>query len=108
MLQYLCPIWVLLFMIATRRQPATGVRISAVVLAVMGSALVVGIGHAAVRYNAVGILSGLAASFAFAIYNVRGRSLLERYYRWSVFLYSMLGATLFWCVVNPPPISIGP
>jgi len=101
-LQYLCPIWVLLFMIATRRQPATAVRISAVILAVLGSALVVGIGRADLRYNTIGILAGLAASFAFAFYNVRGRSLLERYDRWSVFLYAMLGATVFWCVVNPP------
>jgi drug/metabolite transporter, DME family len=43
---------------------------------------------------------GSAISFAF--YNVYGQHLLQIFDRWTVLLYALLGAALFWLIVNPP------
>ncbi len=102
-LQYFCPIFVLLWMVARHQQRPTLPRVASVALAVVGSALVVGlVGMGAARVSAVGIAAGFASAITFGFYNIVGRSLVERHDRWAVFLYAMLGATIFWAVVNPP------
>jgi drug/metabolite transporter (DMT)-like permease len=102
-LQYLAPVWVLVYMVARKLQRATPPRVLGVALAVAGSALAVGaFRSSAVKFNTAGVAAGLAASVGFAIYNVGGSVLLRRYDRLRVFLYAMLGATIFWAVVNPP------
>ncbi len=98
-LQYTAPLWVLLYLVARRRQRATAARVIAVAAAVAGSALVVG-GH--LRANPAGVAAGLGAAFSFAFYNLYGHSLLARHDRWRVLVYTLLGATLFWLLVNPP------
>jgi drug/metabolite transporter (DMT)-like permease len=98
-LQYTAPVWVLLYLVARRQQRATAARVIAVAAAVAGSALVVG-GH--LRANPAGVAAGLGAAFSFAFYNLYGHSLLARYDRWRVLVYTLLGATLFWLLVNPP------
>ena len=98
-LQYTAPVWVLLYLVARRRQRANAQRVTAVAAAVAGCALVVG-GH--LRANPSGVAAGLAAAFSFAFYNVYGHGLLARYDRWRVLVYTLLGATIFWLLVNPP------
>ena len=46
--------------------------------------------------------AALAAAFSFAFYNVGGHSVLARHDRWTVLLYVIFSASLFWIVVNPP------
>jgi len=102
MLQYLAPVWALAYLLGRGLQRPTAGGIAGVALAVGGCALAVGIAPGHTSFGLLGIVAGLGASFAFAFYNVLGRSLLEQLDRWSVFLFSMLGATLFWTIVNPP------
>ena len=102
-LQYTAPAWVLLYMLARRLQRPTLRRISAVVMAVAGSALAVGIfSQGQIKLNAVGIAAAMAAAFSFAFYNVYGRSLLEAQERWKVITHTLMGAAFFWMLVNPP------
>ena len=101
-LQYLSPVLVLVYMVARGRQRATLLRVGAVMLAVVGSALAIGVGQSALRINLAGVAAGLAAAFGFSYYTVAGSDLLHRNDRWIVFLYSMLGAAIFWVCVNPP------
>lgn len=101
-LQYLCPIWVLAYMVARGFQKATAARIAGVVLAVGGCALAVGIGSGALRYSGIGVAAGLAASFAFGFFNVATERMLRTEDRWSIFLATMLGTAVFWTLVNPP------
>jgi DME family drug/metabolite transporter len=98
-LQYTAPVWVLLCLVARGQQSATAPRVIAVAAAVAGSALVVG-GH--LRVNPTGVAAGLGAAFSFAFYNLYGHGLLARYDRWRVLVYTLLGASLFWLLVNPP------
>ncbi len=102
-LQYTAPVWVLLYMVARHKQRATSLRIGSVALAVAGSALAIGFfGHARFRPDTLGVLAGQSASFAFAFYNVYASVLLRRNGRWTVLLYALLGAAVFWLVINPP------
>ena len=111
-LQYVAPIWVLLYMLARRLQRPTLRRISGVVLAVVGCGLAVG-GIAVQRefpwlavsgphFDTLGVIAAELAAISFAFYNVYGQHLLQIYNRWTVLIYSLLGATAFWLVLNPP------
>ena len=111
-LQYVAPVWVLLYMLARRLQRPTALRISGVVLAVAGCALAVGEVAAqrgfpwmtitGLRMNSIGLLATQLAAITFAFYNVYGQHLVGIYQRWTVLVYSLLGAAVFWQLVNPP------
>jgi drug/metabolite transporter (DMT)-like permease len=102
-LQYTAPVWVLLYMIARGLQKPTASRVGAVILAVMGCIMVIGvIGPGTLRLDKLGVLAALAAAFAFAFYNIGGHSVLARYDRWLVLLWTLFAASVFWIVINPP------
>lgn len=102
-LEYTAPLWVLLYMIARGRQKATGRCLLAVALAMTGIALVIGlVGSNGFRLDRMGILAGVLAAFAVAVYNISGHGLLARYDHWLALFYTVLSAALFWVVVNPP------
>ena len=102
-LQYTAPVWVLLYMVARRMQRATPQRIIAVLAAIAGCALAIGLaGRAQLKLDPVGVAAAVGAAFAFSFYNVFGHRLVARYERWRVLAYVLLGAALFWSVVNPP------
>ncbi len=113
-LQYLAPVFVLLYMLARKLQPASAQRLSGVSLAVIGSTLAigvvgwrtafpfVGIRTGDVRFNTVGVAAGLTAAVCFAFSNVFGHHLVAATDRWRVMVYAMMGAGLGWLFVNPP------
>jgi drug/metabolite transporter (DMT)-like permease len=102
--QYTAPVWVLVYMIARGRERPTLSKVVSVVLAIMGIALVIGIfGHGGgLQLNAVGVIAALLAAFSFTYYNIAGHSILMKFDRWIVLLYTTLAASLFWAVLNPP------
>ena len=102
-LQYTAPIWVLLYAVVRGIQRATWQRISAVTLALAGIALVIGIfGSSGFKLDRIGVIAALLAAFSFAFYNIGGHSILARYDRWTVLLYTTGSASLFWIVLNSP------
>jgi drug/metabolite transporter (DMT)-like permease len=111
-LQYVAPVWVLLYMLARRLQRPTLRRVSAVVLAVLGCGLAVGelaaqrgfpwLVISGIRFDTLGVVAAELAAISFAFYNVFGQHLLQIYQRWTVLVYSLLGAAVFWQLVNPP------
>lgn len=110
--QYTAPIWVLLYMVARRKQHATASRVGAVAAAVFGAVLAIGVLSftaappflkiAGVKLHALGVLAALGASLSFAFYNVAAGAVIARRHRWSVFAYALVGAVVFWLVINPP------
>jgi drug/metabolite transporter (DMT)-like permease len=101
--QYTAPVWVLLYMLARRIEKPTMSKMVSVLLAITGIALVIGlVGQGKLHLDSAGIIAALIASFSFAYYNIGGHSVLARYDRWMVLLYTTLAASLFWICVNPP------
>lgn len=102
-LQYTAPVWVLLYMVARGLQKPSLQRVSAVGLAVLGSALAIGVvGAGGFRVNTIGLMAAMLAAFSFAFYNVGGHDILARYDRWQVLVYTLGSAAAFWLMVNPP------
>lgn len=101
--QYTAPVWVLLYMVARGFQRPTAQRVLAVLLAVVGAALAIGVLNSAqVKANFQGIVASLGAAFSFAFYTVYGHDVLSSNPRWKVTLYALLGASIFWLILNPP------
>ena len=101
--QYTAPVWVYAYTVVARGHRASWLRSIAVLLAFLGCGLVALTGHETqIRVGAIGILSALGAAFSYSFYNVIGADLLQRFSRWLVLFYSLLAASLFWLVVNPP------
>ena len=101
-LQYTAPVWVLLAMVARGRQRATRWHVSAVFLAITGTALTIGLFHSGIRLSAAGVAGAMLASFSFAFYNIAGQGLVKRYPALTVMAYALLGASILWMCVNPP------
>ena len=111
-LQYVAPVWVLLYMVARKLQRPTAQRVLGVALAVAGCALAVGklsgraafpwLGLSGVHFNKVGVLAAELAAVSFAFYNVYAQHLLQTYSRWTVLVYALFWSAAFWIVVNPP------
>jgi drug/metabolite transporter (DMT)-like permease len=102
-LQYTAPVWVLIYTAVRSAQRPSPRRVSAVALAVLGCALVVGmIGAGGLRLDTIGVAAALLAAFSFAFYNVGGHSVLARYDRWKVLFWVLAGTSTFWLFVNPP------
>ena len=101
--QYTAPVWVYTYSVLVGRDRVTWLRSIAVVLAFIGCGLVALTGpQAQFRSSTIGILSALGAAFSYSFYNVIGADLLARFSRWLVLFYSLLAATIFWLIVNPP------
>jgi len=111
-LQYTAPVWVLLYMVARRLQRASFERVLGVALAVIGSALAIGVITVTLgapfllvqglRFDTLGVIAALLAALSFAFYNVLAQGLVSRNPRWTIFLYALLATSVFWIFVNPP------
>jgi drug/metabolite transporter (DMT)-like permease len=104
--QYTAPVWVLLYVVARRQQKLSPQKAAAVAVALAGIALTIGIvrPHSAesLRLDRYGVLAALVASFSFAFYNVGGHRILARYDRWRVLVWTLMSASVFWLIFNPP------
>lgn len=106
--QYTAPVWVLLYVVARGQQKLSPQKVAAVGCALAGTALVIGVigtkqpAGAAFHLDSYGLIAAILASFSFAIYNVGGHSILARYDRWRVLLWTLVSASTFWILINPP------
>jgi drug/metabolite transporter, DME family len=101
-LQYTAPVWVLLATAVIHRQRPSLRRLFAVVLALSGIALTVGLFQSDLRPNALGAAAAMVASFSFAFYNLLAPDLVKRNHPLQIMFYALLGATALWAIVNPP------
>jgi drug/metabolite transporter, DME family len=101
-LQYTAPVWVLLATALMRHERPSPRRVFAVVLALTGIALTVGLFQSDLRPNAAGAAAAMVASFSFAFYNLLAPGLVKRNSPLQVMFYALMGAAVLWTVVNPP------
>lgn len=105
-LQYTAPVWVLLYVVARGQQKLSAQKVAAVVIALAGIALTIGLlggkSGPPLRLESYGVIAAMLASFSFAFYNVGAHSILARYDRWRVLTWTLMSASVFWLLVNPP------
>ena len=100
--QYVAPLWVLIYMVARGRERATIQRTAAALVAMIGTALAIGVFQTGVKFSLIAASAALLASFGYAFYNVAGQTLVTRNHQFTVMFYLLLGAAAMWTVVNPP------
>ena len=102
--QYTAPVWVLVYMAVRGIERPNTSKIIAVLLAIAGITLVIGLfgGSARPHLDPLGVTAALLAAFSFTYYNIAGHSVLARYDHWMVLLYVTMSASAFWIVINPP------
>jgi len=101
-LQYTAPVWVLIYMVLHGRQRATFWQVSAVMMALLGIALTIGLFRSGVNLSSLGVLAALMASFSFSLYNIGGQALVSRHHQLQVMAYTLFGSVVLWLAVNPP------
>jgi len=102
--QYTAPIWVLLYVVARKQQKLTPQKVVAVAVAITGIALTIGMlgSKSVLHLDSYGLLAAVLASFSFAFYNVGGHRILLHHDRWRVLVWTLVSASVFWLLVNPP------
>jgi drug/metabolite transporter (DMT)-like permease len=100
--QYTAPLWVLIYMVARGREQATVQRTAATLVAMIGTALAIGVFQTGVKFSLIAVSPALLASFGYAFYNVAGQGLVTRNHPFTVMFYLLLGSAVLWTVVNPP------
>jgi drug/metabolite transporter, DME family len=104
-IQYTAPVWVLLYVVARGQQKLSLQKVAAVGVAITGIALTIGIAGertGSLHLDSYGFIAAVLASFSFAFYNVGGHSILARYDRWRVLVWTLTSAFIFWLFINPP------
>lgn len=103
LLHYTGPVFVALYVVLVQRQKIGFKSILAIFGTMVGCYLVVGAYNLQLLgLNRIGIVSGLLAAVAFAIYSVLSEYGMRNYTPWAVLLYGMLFAALMWNVLHPP------
>ncbi len=103
LLQYLAPIFVLLYAAMTREEELTAVKVVAGIVSLGGCFLAIaGKDLSVLRISDAGLVSGLAAAGCWAFANIWLSHVLKGYPVWTALIYAFLAATIFWMVVNPP------
>lgn len=102
-LQYLAPILIAIYTIATRREKINLPWGCALLSATIGSAVLAIGGRApGVGWPALGLVAGFISAFSLAFYTVYSKVLTEKYDFWTVLTYSItFGAIASWFVVPP-------
>jgi len=101
-LQYTAPVWVLLYMVLRGRESGSPRRVAAVLLALVGIALTIGLFQSDLKLSRLGTGAALLASFSYALYNIVASGLVRRRHPLQVMIYTLLGAAVLWAAVNPP------
>ncbi len=103
LLHYTGPVFVALYAVFVQRQKIGMPSALAILGTLIGCYLVVG-GYnlQLVALNRIGIISGLLAAVAFAVYSVLSEYGMRKYTPWTVLLYGLLFAALIWNVLHPP------
>jgi drug/metabolite transporter (DMT)-like permease len=102
-MQYTAPLLVMGYATWTGEERLTVSKVLAGCVAVAGCVLAVGgIGAAVGAMTRNGLISGILSSVTFGFMTVYTRHLLQRNNVWTVTLYSLAAASVFWIVVNPP------
>jgi drug/metabolite transporter (DMT)-like permease len=105
-LQYTAPVWVLFYVVARGQQKLSAQKVMAVSVAICGIALTIGLlggaSGSSLHLDSWGMVAAMLASFSFAFYNVGAHAILTRYDRWRVLTWTLVSASLFWLVINPP------
>jgi drug/metabolite transporter (DMT)-like permease len=103
LLQYTAPILVTVYAALFQHERFTINKFLALLLATIGIFFAVGAYDPGIlRSNLKGVVFALIAAVTFAIFNIGGKPLTQKYNVWTALTYVLAGASIFWLFINPP------
>ncbi len=105
-LEYLAPVFILLYGLFTRREAVNSTKIITLISATLGGLLIVkGTTGAGMAVTVPGLISGLASAAAFAFYTVYGKYGLAKYSPWTLLTWGMGVGVAAWALYKPPWVT---
>ncbi|MHB8158437.1 MAG: DMT family transporter, partial [Desulfocucumaceae bacterium] len=105
-LEYLAPVFILMYGLLFRREAVNKIKLMALVCAMLGGFLIVkGTTGTGMAVTVPGLVSGLASAVAFAFYTVYGKYGLIKYSPWTLLMWGMGVGGLAWAFYSPPWIT---
>jgi drug/metabolite transporter (DMT)-like permease len=101
LLQYLAPLAVVGYTVLSGEESLTARKLLAAVLSLAGCFLAVG-GASGLLVTPGALATGIVSMFCFAFLTVFSRHLLARMSPWTLILFALGFASLFWFLVHPP------
>jgi drug/metabolite transporter (DMT)-like permease len=107
LLEYLAPILVLIVSVLFLGEVLTWTLPVGVALSILGAALVVGaVGGPGLVMSPAGIAWGLSSAFFFALYTLLGKYATPRWSPWTLLVYGLGFATIFWMLAMRGPAQV--
>lgn len=102
-LQYLAPIFILIYAFITGKENINKAKAISIVTAIIGGYLIVkGTGSQGLAITRPGLLVGLASAWFFAFYTIYGKYGMRRYSPWTLLCWGMGAGSLIWCLYQWP------
>ena len=103
LLHYTGPVFVALYAVCVQRQKLGMNGALAILGTLIGCYLVVGTYNLELfALNRTGVIAGILAAVAFAVYSILSDYGMKKYSPWTVLFYGMLFAALMWNSLHPP------
>ncbi|WP_051273651.1 DMT family transporter [Desulfotruncus alcoholivorax] len=105
-LEYLAPIFVLIYGVARRQEALNRINCSAIIFAALGGFLIVkGNLHGGLAVSEEGLISGLTAASSFAFYTVYTKRGLAKYSPLTIMCWSYAFGALIWLFYQQPWVT---
>ncbi|MGE5379595.1 MAG: DMT family transporter [Methylocystaceae bacterium] len=102
-LQYLAPVFILLYAFASGREEINILKVISIATAIIGGFLMVkGSGSEGLAISKLGLTVGLASAVFFAFYTIYGKYGLGKYSPWTMLCWGMGAGSIVWCIYRWP------
>jgi drug/metabolite transporter (DMT)-like permease len=102
-IQYTAPLFIMAFEVWKKEERFTAAKLIAALLSLTGCFLAVtGLDVSTMRITTLGLATGVGSIVCFAFLTIATRHLVARYGALTVTFYSIVFASLFWLLLNPP------
>lgn len=100
-LQYTAPIFVALYARLVDRERLSPLKVGAIMLAIVGSYLLV-TGGGGIRVSPLGLVGGILSAVTFGAYAIIGRGRVHQVNSWTTLVYALGSGAIAWSVFVPP------
>lgn len=109
LVQYTAPVWVLLYSVwILKEEKLDWITVLSLIVALAGCCLAVTSGSLKdISLKGWALLTGPLSAFSFAYWIISTKQMLKRYSMWTILLYMLGFATVFWLFFNTPLDIIG-
>ncbi len=100
LMQYTAPALVAAFMVITRQESISRVKLIALLSSLAGCTVMLGAFDPAIHLTPLGITFGMLSALCFAFFNVYYKAASKHYPIWTALTYTLLSAGVFWIILD--------